>query len=1811
MATQDISQLVVDVKSQGIQTAANQLDKLAAAADKAETAVKKLGTAVVGVNGMMTGGVAQTTALITAITSLTVVINRMSQTQTRATVATRASNEAMAEAHALARGLSGSLGALWVTYGNLMGMGVGITIGASLKGIVSVGKDVEQTLEQIRVLGGASTEEVAQMSAMISDLGKGTQGPKEVAEAFNVLTLAGLNAKEAMQGVQAALNLSVAGGVSIEKSSETLVQVGSALGYTAAGFDTVADVIAKTAAASMSSVDSISNAFKSAAAVGEVYGASLNDIAVGLAAIANLGIQGTSAGTALKNFYKDLSASTQKVTNTMKDMHLSISDFRDSKGFMLPLVDVVTKLNQGLGALSGKARQIALVKLFSQQGVREGAELLKLVNTASTEIDKEATERLGKVTVYANKLAELQGQIKESAAFATLAAIAMAQTTQNQLKSVSNTLQTTLNEAFKAVAPQIGEVARALKSAFGSQEFKDTLVSLATGVADLTKFLVENAKALGMVAAAWAAWKVVEAAAGVVKMAQAFELATVATTAFGVSLGPIFVAIMGLATAWAIYKANKDNALDNHSGTNNLQEYIDNTTKAAQREAEIIEMRKNNATEADILRKQQLDADKDMAAQAVNASAKELQAKRDFVGKLYKDMDDDTKVYAEKARKMGLTKTSFTAIDEYISAQAELDRAETVHTNQVKLAENAEKSLAALRQQNADAAQDAARKALENRPTGSTELSGKADVKGINDAYNAAIKVQQDIMKAASQELANFRAQEQAKFKSGQIGQIQMINETADAEVRAAIKTAEAARKAQAKANSTPNKTADAERFKAEAERALADAEQAQKMRNENTLAAARAMETQLTHLKVKALEDQGRFIEAANLKWSSEGKLALEQAQRDLEAYGSRFPWLAELVKAYADVRDQAMNAARLKEDALAFDTALLQLQGTLKGFKAGTFGKSIGGIFDEAVKQSKAFDEQLVKTKEVSYQLMADAYDSPEGLKKFEEANKNIAAMTDKQKAMWQEVGETITKSLGDAFGSAGTAMGGMYKAMLEYRNTENATAEDRMKQYGDMAQAASGFFDKQSKGYRLLSGIAQVFHVAQMARTMAQTAASVVAGAAQFFAQSGWGGFAGVAAMGAVLAGLGWSMSGASAHGADPTLEADYVQKRQGTGTVLGDADAKSKSITEAIDDLKSNSDIMLPLTQGMLNSLKNIEDSMKGLAKLAVQSGVTNASNMNIDTYSNKSNMSWMTAIALGGITAPIVKALGSLWGKTTQEITDSGLQFGGKVSDLEAGKGIDQYAAIKQSSSSWFGLVKNSSSSVKTQGVSDDVSRQFGLVFTNLEDSLKSAAGALGSSSNAVGEAIDNVVLQTTKISLKDLKGQDLTDAINNVLSAAMDQIAKAAYPQMGAFQRVGEGYAQTVVRVATGVEQANVSLEKFGITAVNYADVINKQGDVAFEITKQSILATEGMSGIADMLKNMTGTIDDLTTAYKALDDIRNQMNLIGLNGKGLNLDMVKGAGGTSQLQSALNTYQDKYFTDEEKSAIMLKSVTAEFKKLGQALPTTKSALRALIEQTSVSNPILSGQLLALAGDYDKLSSSATEANKTAIESLNDTIDGLKKFKDTLTSLKNALALGDLSPLTPMQKFLEAKRQYEDTVSKAKAGDATAQGNVSGMAQAYLEASRVVNASSQGYTDTYNQVMKDIDAMSASTDSQLSNAEKQLAALQDMSITIGTMSKSSADMASDLTTLANAPQLPVSSNGAVVIDTSALEAQVKELKQQLADNKEANDAAIAKLTEALFVAEAQGAATISDAVKSTATTTAYVQQTLKNLNTER
>jgi hypothetical protein len=78
-----------------------------------------------------------------------------------------------------------------------------------------------------------------------------------------------------------------------------------------------------------------------------------------------------------------------------------------------------------------------------------------------------------------------------------------------------------------------------------------------------------------------------------------------------------------------------------------------------------------------------------------------------------------------------------------------------------------------------------------------------------------------------------------------------------------------------------------------------------------------------------------------------------------------------------------------------------------------------------------------------------------------------------------------------------------------------------------------------------------------------------------------------------------------------------------------------------------------------------------------------------------------------------------------------------------------------------------------------------------------------------------------------------------------VIGAEGDKIAQAAIPGLQDFQRVGEGYFETVVRVASGVETADAALELLGIGAIKFGDVARKQGDISTEIVRQSNAAAE------------------------------------------------------------------------------------------------------------------------------------------------------------------------------------------------------------------------------------------------------------------------------------------------------------------------------------------------------------------------------
>jgi TP901 family phage tail tape measure protein/lambda family phage tail tape measure protein len=630
----DITTLSIEVKSVGIKDASNALSGLSTSANNVEKrvsaiviAMEKL-DAVTKLAAVSAGGYntqlmmqmntmsalrADTSATVTATNHLAASMAALSASlgtivikNTEASASQRVYNSSMKEAHDLSRGLAGSLGALWVTYGNIAAMGTGLAIGSALKGIVTVGKDVEHTLASIAVLAGATETEVGMMRDTIISLGQGAQSPKDVAEALSVLSMAGLNATDSLKGVSAALNLSTAGGVSVEKASSTLVQVGTALGYTSDSFSHIGDVIAKTAAVSMSSVESISGAFKSAAAVNELYGASLTDIGVGLAALSNLGIQGTAAGTSLKNFYADIVKNTAKVGEAFPTMKAAIEGLRDSSGVFLPINEGIGKLAKAMSTLDEMSQKDVLGKLLGERGVKMGAELVAMFNTLSTEADQFGN-------TYANKLEGTFDRVNNAYGFSTLAAIAMSQTTENQLKGVGNTLQTSFLKAFQDVSPQINEVARLLKEAFRSTEFISAISAIAVGVANLTKLIVEHINVVVALVQGYAALKVlavtatlISMATGMTAVATATEKASIAMRLFGASLPVVGIAIAALTAAWALYNLTSKKALgvDTEAGKDAVakaKEQIEMSRKKYDEDQRFIDLKKKGYSELQAL----------------------------------------------------------------------------------------------------------------------------------------------------------------------------------------------------------------------------------------------------------------------------------------------------------------------------------------------------------------------------------------------------------------------------------------------------------------------------------------------------------------------------------------------------------------------------------------------------------------------------------------------------------------------------------------------------------------------------------------------------------------------------------------------------------------------------------------------------------------------------------------------------------------------------------------------------------------------------------------------------------------------------------------------------------------------------------------------------------------------------------------------------------------------------------------------------------------------------------------------------------
>ena len=208
---------------------------------------------------------------------------------------------------------------------------------------VKIAGDFEAGMSNVEALSGATAAEMEQLSGVAKELGATTKfTAQEAADAMGYMAMAGWDAIDMMNGMDGVMQLAAASGEDLAMVSDIVTDNLTAFGLTAADTAHFSDVLAAAATNSNTNVSIMGETFKQSASIAGALGYSIEDVAVAVGLMANSGVKGSIAGTALKNTFNGLlegatltgaafgeyEYSAIKADGTMKSFSSTINELR-------------------------------------------------------------------------------------------------------------------------------------------------------------------------------------------------------------------------------------------------------------------------------------------------------------------------------------------------------------------------------------------------------------------------------------------------------------------------------------------------------------------------------------------------------------------------------------------------------------------------------------------------------------------------------------------------------------------------------------------------------------------------------------------------------------------------------------------------------------------------------------------------------------------------------------------------------------------------------------------------------------------------------------------------------------------------------------------------------------------------------------------------------------------------------------------------------------------------------------------------------------------------------------------------------------------------------------------------------------------------------------------------------------------------------------------------------------------------------------------------------------------------------------------
>ena len=280
------------------------------------------------------------------------------------------------------------------------GAAIALVLGKSVKEAAKF----EQQMANMNSVARVSQSEFKKLEGLAKKMGRTTRvSATDSAKAMYELASAGQRTAQIIQTLPGIIDLSTATQYNMSETTQTVVAALNQFGLETNETDRVVNVFAATIGNTLGKMEKLQNSFKMVGTSGKDAGLEIEELAAALGIMYNAGMDGSSAGTALRRVLASLLNPSESLKARIHELGMTIDDI-DPR--MNSLGDIMEKLKR-----SGMDARAA----FQDFGLRGAGALLALLNAGEglDELEKKITGTRDAATMAATQLNSLEGSMDQ------------------------------------------------------------------------------------------------------------------------------------------------------------------------------------------------------------------------------------------------------------------------------------------------------------------------------------------------------------------------------------------------------------------------------------------------------------------------------------------------------------------------------------------------------------------------------------------------------------------------------------------------------------------------------------------------------------------------------------------------------------------------------------------------------------------------------------------------------------------------------------------------------------------------------------------------------------------------------------------------------------------------------------------------------------------------------------------------------------------------------------------------------------------------------------------------------------------------------------------------------------------------------------------------------------------------------------------------------------------------------------------------------------------------------------------------------